>query len=274
MVPRVWFCWVIGFLFVTASSAQSARFASATIRPSTMSAGERSVSRVDPDGGYTANNVTLIQLIEAAYRRSGYDRREIVGGPDWVRTHRFDLYATHGGEPVLDADGFPRQTLRMLQELLKERFQIRGGVDPQERQVYALMSTGGARPRLLPSTVDCAAQIRAMARREQISGAPCGAAPYPGRLMARGVTITDLANLIAPWVDKPVIDRTGLSGMFDVDLEGAEFQPRGPFGPSYRPSDTKQSVFQLMPIQLGLKLEPVIATIEVLVVESAQRLTQ
>ena len=258
-------------MVVGALSAQTTRFASATIRPSAMSAGDRSVSRVDPDGGYTANNVTLIQLIEAAYRRSLSDRREISGGPDWVRTDRFDLYAKPEGTPALDADGFPRQSLRMLQELLKERFQLQGGVVPQDRPSYALVSTGNTGTGLVRSTLDCAAQIRARARGEQIQGPPCGAAPYPGRLMARGVTIRDLAALISPWVDRPVTDHTGLTGSFDVDVEGVEFKPRGPFGPSYRPSETKESIFSTAPSQLGLRLEPVTATIEVLVIEHAEK---
>jgi uncharacterized protein (TIGR03435 family) len=274
MVPRVWFCWVptvLGFVFAAAVSAQAPRFASATIRPSTMSAGDRSVSRVDPDGGYTASNVTLIQLIEAAYRRSLSDQREISGGPDWVRTDRFDLYAKPDGTPALDADGFPRQSLRMLQELLKERFQLEGGVVPHDRPAYALVSSGSAGTGLIRSTLDCAAQMRARARGEQIQGPPCGAAPYPGRLIARGVSMRDLAALISRWVDQPVIDHTGLDGSFDVDVEGVEFKPRGPFGPSYRPSETKESIFTTVRSQLGLQLQPITTAIEVLVIKHAEK---
>ena len=258
-------------MFAGTLSAQAPRFAAATIRPSTMLAGDRSVSRVDPDGGYTASNVTLVQLIEAAYRRSLGDQREISGGPDWVRTDRFDLNAKPDGTPVLDPDGFPRESLRMLQELLKERFQLQGGVVPQERPAYALVSTGSAGPGLVRSTVDCAAQVRARARGEQVQGPPCGAAPYPGRLTARGITVKDLAALISPWVDKPVIDQTGLIGSFDVDVEGVEFQPRGPFGPSHRPSQTKESIFSTLRSQLGLHLQPITATIEVLVIKHAEK---
>ena len=258
-------------MFVGGVGAQTPRFASATIGPSTMSAADRSVSRVEPDGGYTATNVTLMQLIEAAYRRSLADRREVSGGPDWVRTDRFDLYAKADGAPVLDADGFPRQSLRMLQELLKERFQLRGGVVPQERRAYALVSTGKTGTGLVRSTLDCAAQMRALARGGQIQGPPCGAAPYPGRLMARGVTLKDLAALMSPWVGMPVIDQTGLTGSFDVDVEGAEFKPRGPFGPSYHPSQTKESIFSTVRSQLGLQLQPITTTIEVLVIEHAEK---
>ena len=274
MVPKVWCCGVltvVAFVFFSAVGAQEPRFASVTIRPSTMSAGERSVSRVEPDGAYTAANVTLVQLIEAAYRRSLGDQREVSGGPDWVRTDRFDVYAKVDGVPALDDDGFPRQSLRMLQELLKERFHLQRGVMPQERPAYALVSTGKAGTGLIRSTLDCAAQVRARARGEQIEGPPCGAAPYQGRLVARGVAIKDLAALIAPWVGKPVIDRTGLTGLFDVDVEGVEFRPRGPVGPSHRPSETKESILSTVRSQLGLQLQPINTTIEVLVINHAEK---
>ena len=248
-----------------------AQFTSVTIRPSVVARGERSVSRVDTDGGYVATNVTLVQLVEAAYRRSGFDKREVEGGPDWVRTDRFDLSAKNGGgDLVLDADGFPRHSLRMLQELLKERFQLQGGVEARPRQVYALVAVQGG-PNVTATTADCAAQMRAFARREQIQGAPCGAAPYPGRLVARGITMWDLAGLIAPWVDRPVIDRTQFTGAFDVDLEGVEIKPAGPFGPSARPSNTTASIFTTIQPQLGVRLEAVTAPVEVLVIRHAER---
>lgn len=127
MVPKAWFGWVIGFLFLflflSASSAQSPRFTTATIRSNTSPPADRPVSRVTDDGGYLATNVTLKRLIEDAYRRFGFDRREVIGGPDWIATERFDVVAQGAGLHP-DGDGFPRESLRMLQELLKERFQI------------------------------------------------------------------------------------------------------------------------------------------------------
>lgn len=282
MVPGVGFIAVLGSLVLGSLVAgslvpgstvetQQPRFASATIRPSTMSAGERSVARVEPNGDYTAMNVTLVQLLEAAYRRSLGDRREIIDGPEWVRTERFDLYATHGGEPVLDADGFPRQSLRMLQELLRERFRLEADVELQDRQALRLIAAGAQGSGLARSTIDCAEQARARARKEQIQGPPCGAAPYPGRLVARGASMSDLAALISPWVGKPVVDHTGIAGSFDIDLEGVEFKPPGPFGPSLRPSTTKDSIARTIRPQLGLELQPAIVPIEVLVIRHAER---
>jgi uncharacterized protein (TIGR03435 family) len=272
MVPRVLISIVLTAFIVAGLSAQGPRFASATIRPSGSAPDDRPVSHVTEDGGYLATNVTLKRLIEDAYRRSGFDRRAVIGGPAWIASDRFEVVA-QGRGLYPDADGFPRTSLRMLQELLQERFQIRVGVEEQSRPVYVLvLTTAMPGPRLVPSALDCAAIVIAQAKGER-GGKMCGAAPYPGRLIAAGVTLADLAALIEPYVDRPVIDRTGIFGVFDLDLEGVEFQPRGPFGPSYRPSDTKQSVFDLIGPQLGLKLERTTGVTEVLKVESAEKLS-
>lgn len=86
--------------------------------------------------------------------------------------------------------------------------------------------------------------------------------------------MADLASLITPWVDRPVVDRTGLTGLFDVDVEGVEVKPAGPFGPSYRASDTKESIFSTVQSQLGMRLERVSAPFEVLIIEHAERPSQ
>jgi uncharacterized protein (TIGR03435 family) len=79
-----------------------------------------------------------------------------------------------------------------------------------------------------------------------------------------------VASVLSESVDRPVVDHTGLEGTFDLELEAVEIQPPGPFGPSLRPSDTKQSIFMAMPEQLGLKLEAMQGTVDVLVLESAE----
>jgi uncharacterized protein (TIGR03435 family) len=83
--------------------------------------------------------------------------------------------------------------------------------------------------------------------------------------------MADVASLIGRWVDRPVIDRSGLTGVFDLDLEGVEVRPAGPFGPSAHASETKQSIFDHIQQQLGMRLEPVMAMIEVVIVEDVER---
>lgn len=272
MVPRVWFAVVPTVLVLVAiATAQQQGFAAATVIRSTVAPDTRPVNRVTDDGGYAATNVTLKALIEAAYRRSGFDRREVIGGPEWIATDRFDVVAKSPNGMVVDPDGFPRQSLRMLQQLLKEQFQLRAVVREEHRPVYALVRTSVIGPRLTRSSLNCAALQQAFAKGER-GMKMCGAAPYPGRLTANGISIADVAGLITPYLDRLVIDDTGLHGRFDIDLEGVEFRPAGPFGPSYRPSETKESVFKLIQSQLGLKLLPTTGAIETVFVEHAARL--
>ena len=276
MVPRDWCCWVpavLAFAFVGAVSAQTPRFRSATIRSSNAVAGENGASTLGPSGSFVGKNVALKQLIENAYRRFGFDRREVAGGPDWIATDRFDLIAQAVRDHVVDPTGFPAETLRMVQRLLEDRFQLRIRRELQERPVYALVAVAPdiPRPRLTPSAVDCASETLAQSRGDRSARPQCGPSPYPGRLVARSVTMADLASLLTPYLDRPVIDRSGIRGAFDVDLEAIEIQPKGPFGPSYRPSDTKESILGAVVSQLGMRLEKTTAALETLVIEHAEK---
>jgi uncharacterized protein (TIGR03435 family) len=220
-------------------------------------------------GEITATGVTVRQMIEAAYRRHAFDRREVIGGPAWIDEDRFDFTARVAGGHLYDRSGFPAATFATMRAHANQNARIH--TEMRERQVYALVPISGRRPALVPSTADCAAQMRAVERQEPISGRPCGASPYPRRLMATGITMADLASLITPWVDRIVIDRTGLPGSFDVDLEGVEVKPAGPFGPSYRPSETKRSIFEHLEKQLGLRLERMSSQVEIVVVDSVEK---
>jgi uncharacterized protein (TIGR03435 family) len=102
----------------------------------------------------------------------------------------------------------------------------------------------------------------------------CAAASYPGRLVGTALTMPTLGTLLSGIVKCSVVDQTGLAGLFDVELEAVEIKPIGPMGPSLRPSDTTQSIFEALPEQLGLKLKPTQGTVDILVIESAERPTQ
>ena len=258
----------LGCLIVLSGAVASApepRFADALIGPNRTGEQARSCCELRA-GEVSGTGITVRQLVDAAYRRHAFDRREVIGG-SWLDDDRYDFTAQIAGGHVYDRSGFPAETWATLREYLKNKVHVRAEL--RERPVYALTlrERGAPGPRLQRSDRDCGAEMRAMERGDKVPGPPCGASPYPGRLMARGIGRADLAALVTPWVDRPVIDRTGLTGQFDVDVEGVEVKPAGPFGPSYRPSETRRSIFETMPEQLGLRLEPMTTPIEVLVVE-------
>ncbi len=266
-VKELTFLLLFGFSCVPVST-QDPRFANLLFAPNQTGDKSRGCCVIGA-GEISGKGVTVRQVIEAAYRRHAFDRREVIGGPAWIDEDRFDFTAQVAGGHVYDRSGFAAATLATLRAYANQHARIR--TEMRERQVYALVPTGGPRPGLVTSAADCAEQMRALELRQPISGRPCGASPYPGRLMATGITMADLASLITPWVGRTVIDRTGLAGGIDVDLEGVEVKPSGPFGPSYRPSDTKTSIFEHLEKQLGMRLEPISAQVEVVVVDSVEK---
>lgn len=258
--------------------AQSPAFESVTISLNT-SGDARTGLRLMPDGGVRAMNVTLRQLMQGAYQRHAFDRRQIEGGPPWIDTARFDLDARATGGHVFEADAFPRQTWHMLRAVLEERFKLRVRTENRTSPVYELRTSGATAPRLRKVDVDCGALMKAKTKDEpedrlQAGRPVCAMATYQGRLIADALTMPALASALSGMLDRVVLDRTGLTGSFALELEAVEIKPVGPVGPSNRPSETKQSIFQALPEQLGLKLEATTGPVEVLVIESAEKPAQ
>jgi uncharacterized protein (TIGR03435 family) len=255
------------------SSTPTFRRVSITVNES---GGERGFCcRLEPGGRVIATNATLRQLIQAAYVRHGFDRREVEGGPAWVESTRFDLVADGEAEHAFDRDGVPRQTWAMLQAVLADRFKVRLRTEsrPGEAYLLVLARTDHIGPRLRRSDVDCAAVMEMELKGQRPEKPVCAVASYPGRLVATALTLPTLGTLLSRIVDRPVIDQTGLDGLFDLELEAVEIKPTGPVGPSLRPSDTTQSIFEALPAHLGLKLQATQGTIDILVIESAERPT-
>ena len=253
-----------GFVVVSITRSNSATAARGSIRTLT-------------GGVVRATNVTLVELIKFAYQRHAFDDRDVVGGPAWVTTERFDVLATVSGDHVFDADGLPRRTLVLLKALLGERFHLKLREEERIRQVYVLTmasETGRLGPNARRSEIDCGAVMRgAKPPLSPGQGPPCGFKTPPGRLFANTFTMPAIASLLTRHVDRPVIDRTGLSGRFDIELEAKEIT--APPGYTPGPSDLAlppaagPTIFVAVREQLGLKLEPHDAPVTVLVIDSA-----
>jgi uncharacterized protein (TIGR03435 family) len=263
----------VASLLSTAGLADSPSFKEATLTPAMAGEGQRTGGvRLEPGGKFGARNANLRQLIDAAYWRHTFDKREVTGGPEWIDSTYFDLAANAGHEHVLDpVDGFPRETQMMLRTLLAERFKLKVRVESQPRPVYLLMhaEAGGALgPQLRKTDRDVLAEIKTVLTGGKAER-PLGVATYPGRTMGT-VTMGSFSSVLSGLLDRPVIDRTGLTGFYEYEVEGVEITHPGPFGPSYKPSDTKESIFAMMPKQLGLKLDKQQGAVDVLVIEHAE----
>ena len=229
--------------------AQSApTFDAVSIKPN-RSGDVGGTSRVQP-GRYQGVNVTLMRLIRLAYRPI----QEFEGGPDWINTGHFDVDAKAEGTPS------PEQMLAMLRTMLADRFALQVRQETRERPVYALTRAGrdgtlGAH--LRPSDAPC-------------PGGPgtCGVRMGDDTLTSRGITMARLAQELS-FVGRTVVDRTGLTGAFEVNLQWTPDSPAGAATDGHLPS-----IFTAMHEQLGLKLEPARGPVDVLVIVRAEKPTE
>ena len=250
----------------------------ASITPNTSGTTAKNGIRFQPKGGeLQATGVTLAELLKFAYQRHFFDEREVTGGPQWVTSDRFDLLVRVSGGHVFDTDGVPRKTLALLKALLVERFKLKVREEDRERLVYALTTArtdGVLGPKARKSNIDCGAVMRG--ERPALSpgqGPSCGFKTPPGRLFANTFPMPAIASLLSRHLDRPVIDRTGLSGSFDIELEAAEIKAAPDYKPG--PSDLAlppaagPTMSVALQEQLGLKLEPIVAALTVIVIEQA-----
>jgi uncharacterized protein (TIGR03435 family) len=222
-------------------------------------------------GRFTRPYATLAQLLVYAH---GVAEFQIVGGPDWVRAQRFEVQATAQGVP---SDG---QMQLMVRRLLAERFKLETHIETRTMPRYALVMAREDRrlgPKLRPSAVDCSAVLKDL-RAARPAG--CNAPREPRfaggsmTFMFQGQPIAVLANRLQPIVRRFVVDKTGLQGPYDIELE-TELPPLQPgvaeekFG---KPGEGL-ALSTVLPEQLGLKLESERGPVELLVIDRVERPT-
>src|SRR5262249_37017893 len=144
--------------------------------------------------------------------------------PAWVYEERFDIEARAAGNPGKD------QMRRMMQSLLADRFKVSSHVEPRTQSVFdlELVKAGTLGPGLRRHPDDGACGSVAERSGDAIPCDSLGRVPASaagrGRLVGRRVTMARIASfLMNPFtgIDRPVLDRTGLSGTFDLSIEWA-----------------------------------------------------
>ena len=257
--------------------AQSPAFEVASVKPNRSGESGGSFG-TRPGGQLVVRNNTLRNMVRNAY---GVQNFQIVGGPDWFDRDRFDITAKATlAEPTMP------QFMAMAQALLAERFKLVIRRETREMPIYALVmarSDGRWGMQLNRSTTDCAA-IVAAARRgapppslANPNGRPlCGTRTLPGRILGGGVTMADLARNVSNFAGRMTVDKTGLDGPFDFELEYTPDQlpPEGVLPPNLPPPPVNgASLFTAMQEQLGLRLDSQRGPVDVLVIESAEQPT-
>lgn len=241
---------------------------------------------IQPGGRLVAPSVTVRELIIAAY---GLQDVQIVGGPEWMATDRFDVAGT------TRADIGEREARAMLQTLLAERFRLSARLEQRELPVYLLVrarADGTPGPQLRPSAATCAPMTGPP---RGIAAPPFIAAPPPppagsvaplvldaeplrcpsimasmngnGHWSVREVSMLRFAQRLTVELGRPVIDRTRLQGAYDVDLT---FASDAVVLSATAPGDLPGLLTALRD-QLGLRLESARTAVDVLAVEHVER---
>ena len=297
--------WVIGIVsgvcgiagVPSAQTPPGPAFEVASVKPNTSRDGERGLD-LSPGGRFTATYATLRDLITLAYQLpTGHLRHDsqIVGGPGWINSDRFDIVAKADPSPAGSVADRPAGAVRprdvdaidqfrlTLRKLLADRFRLTVHNETRQLPVYALVLARRDRrlgPQLHKVEIDCAAQYEnARGPAPPAPGtAACGGFTGlgPGRMTGHAVTMSMLATSFPGSVGRVVVDRTGLGGVFDLDLtwlpeqtpQRAEPPPNAPL-----PGDGP-SIFTAVQEQLGLKLDSQRSSVDVLVIDRAEHPTQ
>jgi len=276
---------VTTLILLGGSAAFAQTFEVASIKPAAPQAEGRIMVRMGGDPGrvdYT--NVSLRDLVRQAYGVKDYQ----VIAPDWMNSARFDVQAK------VPPDTPQEQRNVMMQALLAERFGLKVHKESKEVPVYSLL-VGKNGPKLKK------AEIVPQGASDG-PPPPGGRGPGPGapgmmrmmmqpggkmHLNATGMAISNFADMLARQVGKPVFDNTGITGLYDIDLE---FKPEEGMGmmrgmpmPMPRPDGGGEahgpvlenveapSIFTAVQDQLGLKLEGKKGPIETIVVDSSEK---
>ena len=220
----------VGIVSTVGVAAQS--FDVATVKPTPAEAAgveQPSIVQFQP-GAFRRTNSTLRTIVRTAFNVQDY---QVTGGPDWADSLRFDIEARMTGPATRD------ETLRMLQALVADRFQLKTRRETKEGPIYRLVRAAG-RP-LPPQSVDS-------------SSASVRFGEYSGKR-----SMAQLAQYLGGIVGRPVVDGTDLAGNFDMRLT---------FAPDLRDTE-RTSIFAALPEQLGVRLEAARGAIETIAIESA-----
>lgn len=189
---------------------------------------------------------------------------QLVGGPSWLTSDRFDIVARTDERFVAGPDGRrPELIPILLKAVLGERFRLQVHTERREMAVYALRlarADGRLGPQLKPSVIECPAIVIGAPVPPEDPVRWCGLRNIGASMRGQHVVMGLLGGRISglPFIGRPVVDRTGLAGSYDlqldVDVDGASF-------------------FTVLREQLGLALQSETASMPVLVVDRAEHPT-
>jgi len=255
-------CLIAGALAprMIAFAQEKPAFEVASVRPSRTGAPMFGVGV----GRSSSQSVTLRMLMTVAYRVQDF---QISGGPSWVGSDRFDVEAR-----AEDPNADPDQVRLMLQSLLEDRFKLKLHRETKESPVYALVAGKGG-PTMKLSADQTSPVVNGPSPQGTLNrgNIRIGA----GSLIGNAVTMTLFTKMLSQRLDQTIIDRTNLTGRFDLQLQWTPDVGEALFDPSGNPLSpgdaSGPSIFAAVQEQLGLRLEATKALVEVLVIDHVEK---
>ena len=224
----------------------------ATVKPVESYAKAGRFFKMEGQNRWIATNFTLKNLIALAY---DLNPRTISGGPSWVDSQQFNIEAITPG----DVRPIRLEQMQMLRALLVERFKLTFHRQQKEFSIYELSIAKGG-PKLKAATKpDDPPQLIGIV--------------YPGKIEvpATSVTMDDfVAMLQRATLDRPTLNKTGLTGKYDFNLVWAQDETQYGGDVPKAPEDAQSPpLFTAVQEQLGLKLEPTHGMVAALVIDNA-----
>ena len=235
-----------------------------SIKRNTSGSGSMSVGT--RGGRFVATNTTTTNLILNGFP---FERFRVIGAPEWADADRYDV-TTSAAREMSRAE-----FQAAVRALLADRFRLVAHTERRSLQTYALVMArpdGRLGPNLRPWTIDC----EALRKSGELTAPPlpktiedfaippkCGLRGGIGVYAGGGVSLDNFVRSLASDMGAPIVDHTGLSGLFEIALR---WNPEPGSGDPSLPS-----LFTAIQEQLGLKLEPRREPVEVLVVDRLER---
>lgn len=245
------------------------KYAVASIKPTKTDAG-RVMLMFKPDG-VSMTGTPVQMMLRAAF---GVEDDRLIDAPGWVKSDRFDIEAKVDPADAPKLSKLKRdQRMTMLQPLLAERFNLRFHHETRELSIYALVVAKGG-SRLKETKPENPSEGGPQARHTTfITG--------PGDIEGNGSSMDNLAHSLSPMLSRTVLNKTGLTGLFDYTLhwtpDDAPLPSAGPDGGpgagNPPPDAGGPSLFTAIQEQLGLKLESEKGPVDVIVIDHIEKPT-
>jgi uncharacterized protein (TIGR03435 family) len=237
------------------STAAPLSFEVADVKGNKSGGGRGASADFLPGGRVNVTNAAMKELIAGAYSVGEYP---VSGGPGWLDAERYDIVAK--AAPTTSED----HVRKMLQTLLADRFKLAIHHGHKATSVYAL-TLGKQAPKLQESAAGTEADCKGLR----------------GHLTRTHMSMPDLAEALprmSPrYIDLPVVDLTGLKGVYDFKLEWttmpgpAAAAGRGGDAPATNPDTVPVSIFNAIQDQPGLKIEGRKHPIDIIVIDHVER---